>query len=110
MLNTHTIYLTAFAVGFVMAEELIAGLLGDAKLPMPYHLLVIKQPGDKSNTLIHQFTHFPGHLKFPLNAQLCIRCARNIVLPMCRGPQKGPSGASKQVVVAGVNLPRVYRQ
>jgi hypothetical protein len=50
----------------IAREDLVAGLTGDAELTARHrHLLPVQQPGNELYTLIHGFTHLPGHLALP---------------------------------------------
>jgi hypothetical protein len=50
----------------VIGADGLAGFAGDAELAaQPRHLLPVQQPGNKLQTLIHEFTRLPGHLALP---------------------------------------------
>jgi hypothetical protein len=50
----------------VAREDLVAGLTGDAELGARHrHLLPVQQSSNELQTLIHGFTHLPGHLALP---------------------------------------------
>jgi predicted N-formylglutamate amidohydrolase len=50
----------------VVREDLVAGLTGDAEVAARHrHLLPVQQPSNELQTLIHGFTHLPGHLALP---------------------------------------------
>ena len=50
----------------VAREDFVAGLTGDAEVAARHrHLLPVQQPSNELQTLIHGFTHLPGHLALP---------------------------------------------
>ena len=65
---------TIQAAVLVAGVDLVAGLAGNAKLPAEAgHLLAVEQPGNESETFVHNMTLLPGHRSLP---------QREKVLPM----------------------------